>query len=121
MKLITDTKFFRNTEPAVVKGGYKTTTKSNNNKSYPLDGKLLLILDWNPTIEFVYSTHSIFAYANNTVEVTREEKRTEITNKEIIQQYLNRYKDKHIGKSPHDILACNPDEYSPEELFIERL
>lgn len=123
MEPITDPHFFKNTHKAVIRKSYKNTTEPHKNRPNQLKGKLLLIVDWRPTIEFIYETYSIFAYENNTIEITKEKQRTEQTNEEVIQEYIERYRGEHLPKDikrkPDIIIACNPEEYSKEKLLSQ--
>lgn len=108
MSLITDSHYFKNT---------------NKSKTYRHSGKLLLIADWDPTLEFVYETYSIFVYENETNNVVTEKERSNKPNQQIIQEYLDHYlnpKDRQT-RLPKDIIACNPQEYPQEKIVLQEI
>lgn len=109
MEILTDPKYFENTRLSLTK------TQA---------GRLLLVVDWDPTIEFIYETYSVFVYDNNTNQVTKEKDRLDKTNKEIIKEYIKYYKRDNpptYKRKPEKILAMNPEEYPPEAVLSQML
>lgn len=116
MKPLTDNHYFENTEESKI-----TPIQTKNTSPKPLEGKLLLVIQWDHMTEFIYETHSVLTQPQ-VVEVQPYPEREDKTPEEICEEYIQLDKQHREGQISETkpqiqkILACNPDAYSVEEI-----